>query len=565
MAVPILLTGYTAKHCARRVHNEFDPTIETVEWDVPPELQMRFDAGNAFEAEVFGQLRAVLPAERWVDLTGVQGKQAAIDATVAAMDDGVEVILGGWLPDDTDGGRTGKPDLLLRVGTGYVPGDVKAHQVTDLRVRGVLRYSLPSAPGDVIELPGRAAKASPRLDDHLQLAHYWRMLEAAGRLPDGLDPTGFIIGTDVLDGIDGPVLVWLDLSQPKFETFSRSSATGKAKRSAMERYDHEFRFRRKVAEVAVQQVVSRPTASAPQPPEPLVQPVFTDECDACPWLDFCLDLAGRDVASAHISLGRLSVREWLALNKLGITTIEQLAELDPTDADFQAAYLPEVTNARDPLGRLATAGRRARMTVAGVALERETSGPIEVPRGDVEIDFDIEWDIDDHVYLWGAYVSRPGVEPEYVAHASWDELDADGEYALASRFAHWLRAEITAATSAGQSVLVFHYSDPEPKYLARLLGDAAVADLVDHFVDLLPIVRQHYFGAQGLGIKKVAPQFGFGWRDEDPGGLQSQLWLIEARGSDDPAVREAARTRILEYNEDDVRATAAVRAGMRAV
>jgi len=78
-------------------------------------------------------------------------------------------------------------------------------------------------------------------------------------------------------------------------------------------------------------------------------------------------------------------------------------------------------------------------------------------------------------------------------------------------------------------------------------------------------VRQHYFGAQGLGIKKVAPQFGFDWRDEDPGGLQSQLWLIEARGSDAPVVREAARTRILEYNEDDVRATAAVRAGMRAL
>lgn len=564
MTSPILLTGYTAKRCARRVHNEFDPRIETVEWEVPPELQLRFDAGIAFEAEVFVQLREVLPAESWVDIQDVVSrppaaapqppvdrKRAAIDATVRAMDDGVDMILGGWLPDDVEGGRTGKPDILLRVGTGYVPGDVKAHQVTDVRARGMLRYSLPSAPGDSLELPGRAAKASPRLDDHLQLAHYWRMLEAAGRTPDGVEPTGFIIGTDNLDNVDGPVLVWLDLTQPKFETFSRSSPTGKAKRSAMDRYDHEFGFRYKVAEVARQQG------------EPLVQPVFTDECESCPWLDFCLDLAGRDSASAHISLGRLSVREWLALNAVGITTIEQLAQLDASDPAFQKQYLPEVAHARDPLGRLVVAVRRARMTVAGIVLDRETTGPITIPGADVEIDFDIEWDTSDRVYVWGAYVSRPGQEPAYVPYVSWAELDEASERDLASEFAFWLRGEISTATAAGQAVRVFHYSDPEPKYLARALGSDEVEDLIAHFVDLLPIVREHYFGAQGLGIKKVAPQFGFHWRDEDPGGLQSQLWLIEARGSEDEAVREAARLRILQYNEDDVRATAAVRAGMR--
>jgi predicted RecB family nuclease len=557
MASPILLTGYSAKQCARRVHNEFDPTIEKVEWEVPPELQMRFDAGIAFEAEVFARLKEALPAGSWVDVSDVFGKQAQIDATLAAMDAGVEVILGGWLPDDVEHGRTGKPDLLLRVGSGYVPGDVKAHQVTDARVRGVLRYSLPSAPGEVLELPGRSPKVSMRIDDHLQLAHYWRMLDAAGRLPAGIEPSGFIIGTDELDGVDDLALVWLDLAAPRFETFSRSSEKGKAKRSAMERYDHEFGFRVKVADVALQQ-------DGTDAPEPLVQPVFTDECDACPWMDFCLDLAGHDAASAHIGLGRLSIREWLALNTLGVSTLEQLAELDASDAAFQAAYLPEVTHARDPHGRLTTAIRRARMRVDGVALERETSGPIDVPHGDVEIDFDIEWDTDDRVYLWGSFIRRPGEAPEYVPFVSWDELDDASEHALAAEFADWLRNEVTSAQAAGRSVRVFHYSDPEPKYLGKVLGEEAVADLVEHFVDLLDLVRANFFGAQGLGIKKVAPEFGFHWRDEDPGGLQSQLWLMEARGSDDPGAREAAQTRILEYNEDDVRATDAVRAGMRA-
>ena len=47
---------------------------------------------------------------------------------------------------------------------------------------------------------------------------------------------------------------------------------------------------------------------------------------------------------------------------------------------------------------------------------------------------------------------------------------------------------------------------------------------------------------------------GFAWRDEDPGGLQSQLWFEQAVAGD-----RAAEERLLAYNEDDVRATKAIR------
>ncbi|MDN4175912.1 hypothetical protein QWY28_23405, partial [Nocardioides sp. SOB77] len=53
----VLLTGYAAKQCARRVHNEWDPTIESVPWDLPPELKMRFDSGRAFEDDIFAKLK----------------------------------------------------------------------------------------------------------------------------------------------------------------------------------------------------------------------------------------------------------------------------------------------------------------------------------------------------------------------------------------------------------------------------------------------------------------------------------------------------------------------------
>ena len=44
-----------------------------------------------------------------------------------------------------------------------------------------------------------------------------------------------------------------------------------------------------------------------------------------------------------------------------------------------------------------------------------------------------------------------------------------------------------------------------------------------HFVDLFTLVRAHFFGTNGLGLKTVAHAgAGFSWRDDDPGGLNSQ-------------------------------------------
>ena len=69
MTQPILLTGYDAKRCARRIHNEWDPSVEKVEREVPASLQMRFDAGIAFEVTVFDELKASLAELRYADVS----------------------------------------------------------------------------------------------------------------------------------------------------------------------------------------------------------------------------------------------------------------------------------------------------------------------------------------------------------------------------------------------------------------------------------------------------------------------------------------------------------------
>ncbi len=99
-----LLTGYDAKRCQRRVHNDHDPTLEKVPWEVPADLQKRFDDGKAFEAEVFAALREALGSEPVARPVRGAG-QAARSSTRPSprWTAGVELILGGWLPDDEHG------------------------------------------------------------------------------------------------------------------------------------------------------------------------------------------------------------------------------------------------------------------------------------------------------------------------------------------------------------------------------------------------------------------------------------------------------------------------------
>jgi predicted RecB family nuclease len=557
---PVLLGGYAAKQCARRVHNEWDCTIVAEPLPVPTELQARFDAGREFEATVREAMVAAL-GDRCLVVDDAARRRDAVAETLRAMDDGMEVIIGGWLPDDLPGGRTGRPDILLRVSPvddrpAFVAGDIKGHQSTKPAVHGTWLYSTLAQPSAVASERGRTARIADRLDDHVQVAHYARMLQACGRASLGTPNRGFIIGTESSpDPSEGPfALTWLDLDSPQFITFSRTQGT--RKRSALERYDHEHGFRMLVADRA------RQRTGSPADPPPLVVPIVTDECDVCPWRDYCRDLIGPDAASAILQTGRLDIREWQALAGTGVQTAQDLANLDLDDAEWWAGYLPEVTHQARARDRLTVAVTRARMALAGVRLERTTVGPIAVPRADVEIDFDIEWDTDNRVFLWGALLTdAEHPEGDYIDFTDLGPLDGDTERALGRQFLYWLRNRIEQARHDGESVAVFHYSHPETSHLVRVFGEEEVADILPIFVDLLQYLRANFIGVAGLGIKQVAPEFGFHWRDDDPGGLQAQGWLAEARGKAGTARDDLVR-RLLDYNEDDVRATRAVRHGL---
>jgi len=589
----VLLGASAARSCPVKTHNAFDPTV-AAPLEGAGELPARVQAARAFEAQ---QLEALIEAVPGlvVDLRLLDHEPAA-QACRQAVEVGAAVVVGGPLPVDPAGHRLGRPDLLVRGADqadgrpSYHPGVVKAHKVLlpakrrppDDAVLSPAEGGAPSPAPDA-ELPAPAVRWSPlaaprplelqawdgvaprlgsREGDFLQLAHYHRMLQAAGWA--GPEALGAVIGTDTVQGSpgqDGPVLAWVDLAAPVVRTFSRSAERGWRLRSLLERYDHEQGLRVDVARTA-----ARRTGDPALDPDPLVRPVVQRECQTCRWWTHCRSVLADDEVSLRIDKGALDVREVLALRRRGIGTVAQLATADLDT--LLPGYLPEVSHRAGTENRLRVASRRARMLTAGVSFDRETSGPIPVPAADLEVDLDIESAADGRIYLWGFLVHETGSAqpPRYVAFSRFADLDDEAEASLADEAFAWLRRLV----SGPGSVRVYHYSAYEPTAIRTLAARepghpelAWAAGYAGQLVDLYDVVKAHFFGAGGLGLKPIAQHAGFAWRDEDPGGLNSQAWFADAVGAPDPGVREQARTRVLEYNEDDVRATAALRAWLR--
>lgn len=592
--------GYIAKQCPVVAHFRYDPTNTATEVPHPEAVQRRFEAGRLFEAEIFAELRAAHPTALMLD----PDLRDLIGPTVAAMRDGVALILGGQLPNDDIGRRVGRPDILVRVegtsggGTAwsYVPVDVKNHATLQPAAQGAFGPARCSPLGSPTPAGASAPEewARKRADDVLQLAHYWRMLESAGFAPPGLRHAG-IIGTE-------RVVTWFDLDAAVWRS-------GGARRSSLERYDFEFSFRLDVIACAL-------TQGQPGAGPPIVIPLYKRECDQCEWRDVCVpELEAAD----HVTLvPNIGYPQWVVHRDHGITTRTELAALDAPTASLldqgvdlarwqqEAAALPADTPideipSRAPkqrqtlldhgirvagdllaldattaaysgatLSNLTTSIDLARLGVTNIVARARGVTEIVVPRADVEIDIDLE-SSGERVYLWGTLLSGsvPGIATGYQPFATFDVLDDDREAELFADFWAWLTHLRQNAADAGLSLRAYCHSGPsaENRQLRsackRFAGRPRIPTLeeVDTFlasalwVDMREVVTSQLLTPFGTGLKALASYAGFTWRDGDPGGEQTLAWYELATAHADASVRTENQHRLLEYNDDDCRAT----------
>ena len=605
MAVEITPRGaYFARRCPERV--QLDVLWPCEPLPDSPHLRQLAQAGREYEVTTFEALVAGVDG---AFVVAAEEPEVQERLTVAALADGVPVVAGGRLPVDQVGHRVGEPDLLVRDGhpgsssvRGYLPVDVKSHMAlrqAGTPASGSARVSELAAPwfGVAVTDPGHDARK--HVGDLLQLAHYRRLLERAG-VASPAHNVGGILGSE-------GVVVWYDLDQRWLEASEYLESAPAGPLSAMELYELEFAHRLAVYRAAKSHAE---VAAAPL----LAEPIDVDECRRCRWRAWCgpvlegtADLslisgvgpARRRLYQAH------GVGDLHALGALDWTTAELVrCGVDLTDLLDRAQELPPATplatvipNRAAQRERLAAQGlqtvadtdaidrRTLDLCSAGVSnlatqidLARARVGPapayrrrgvdrVHVSRGDVEVDVDME--NAEGCYLWGALVTDRRRSPptsRYVPFATWDpDLDR-GELVAFSGFWGWLAGERARARADGATFRAYCYSksaeEGQMKRIAdRLERRGEVDELLssDDWVDLHHVVRTQLVTGRSMGLKQTAPLAGFSWRSEDVGGDLALVHYGHAVDDSDPDGQEEARRWILEYNEDDVRATAALR------
>ncbi len=421
--------------------------------------------------------------------------------TLAAMARGEPLIYSGRISAD---GLLGIPDILRKSGEGYVAGDIK------------------SGAG---EEGGDDDEGKPKKHYAVQLALYTDILErlgrAAGRHAFIWDVHGHEVRYEFMEfyGKRNPRRLWDDYQEVLAE--ARAIVDGSEK----------------------------------------TEPAYSSGlCKNCVWYSSCLDrLQKTDDLTLIPFLGR-AMRNTLCNE---ISTIHDLAEINPegfvTDKGKKTIF-PGI--GPDTLRKMQS---RAKLLVTKDGKPYLRS-PVSLPQSQTELFFDIEVDpMRDVCYLHG-FVERRGGDndaEQFIAFFADDPTPEAEEQAFAGAWAY-MQANLPCA--------IYYYSKYERTIYRKLQSKypsvctaAQIEDLfapsqaIDLYFDV--VLKATEWPTRDYSIKSLARYLGFSWRDKHPSGAASIEWFDRWVTTRDPDIRQ----RILDYNEDDCRATRVLLDGIRAL
>ncbi|HTK59898.1 MAG TPA: TM0106 family RecB-like putative nuclease [Candidatus Baltobacteraceae bacterium] len=262
---------------------------------------------------------------------------------------------------------------------------------------------------------------------------------------------------------------------------------------------------------------------------------FMSSCKDSPWFALCKREAeeGDDISLLY----KIYKSEAKRLREAGYATLTKLAEAD------LATLKADVKGVSDH--------RVERLQLQAQALHGKETLRIDearLPDAEVELHFDIEGDPMIGVeYLHGLLIREGGTDT-YKAFAAEDPADEGRAW---TEFCDFIEGYAGAP--------IYHYGWYELDAIRRLSNrygisrKAAIALDPSNMIDLNRVTQRCViFPLYFYSLKDVAKHLGFRWRASDASGANSVMWFQEWCEKKDRALFQ----KIVDYNEDDVRATA---------
>jgi len=451
----------------------------------------------------FAHEQAVVAALKvpFVDLSAVGGEEKE-RLTLEAMNRGDPLIYSGRISCN---GLLGVPDLLRKEENGYVAGDIK------------------SSSGE--EGGSDDEEGKPKVHYGVQLALYTDVLQqlglSAGRRAFVWDIHGAEVRYefDTLYGKRNPRNLWQDYQECLTEV--RSVVRGADKTT----------------------------------------PAYSSgTCKNCVWYTSCIDSLRK---SDDLTLVPFLGRDMRGALNSQVSTVHQLAEINPegflSDRGKKTVFAgigPDTLRKMQARAKLIT-------TLDGKPYLR---APVALPVSARELFFDIEVDpMRDICYLHGFVERNNGSN----AGEKFDGFFADVPTPEAEKKAF---SDAWAYMQARKSSIIYYYSKYERTIYRKLrakypdvCSEGDIEALFDpaHAVDLYfdVVLKATEWPTRDFSIKTLAKYLGFNWRDTHPSGAASIEWFDRWVQTGDTAIKQ----RILEYNEDDCRATRVLLDGIRAI